>query len=102
MGDPEPFDNGPLSDPGDMKGNRRTQDWKFPSLTPGPAPPDPQAFRFPAMPEEADPAPSPVTGRPLFFIGLRSRYLLLHTITISPRRLRLITERLQGALLTLT
>ncbi|CAG9938228.1 unnamed protein product [Clonostachys rosea f. rosea IK726] len=64
MGDPEPFDNGPLSDPGDMKGNRRTQDWKFPSLTPGPAPPDPQAFRFPAMPEEAEPAPSPVTSRP--------------------------------------
>lgn len=37
---------GPLSDPADGNVNRRTQDWKFPTLAP-PASANPEVFRFP-------------------------------------------------------
>ncbi|KAH8891902.1 kinase-like protein [Thozetella sp. PMI_491] len=36
----------PLSDPADLKNNRRTQDWKFPSMQP-PASANPEMSRFP-------------------------------------------------------
>lgn len=36
----------PLSDPADLKNNRRTQDWKFPSMA-VPASANPEVFRFP-------------------------------------------------------
>ncbi|KAI5466255.1 kinase-like domain-containing protein [Mariannaea sp. PMI_226] len=36
----------PNSDPADMSNNRRTQDWKFPSMAP-PASANPEMFRFP-------------------------------------------------------
>lgn len=37
---------GPSSDPADVPNNRRTQDWKFPSMAP-PASANPEVFRFP-------------------------------------------------------
>lgn len=40
------YDKPPLSDPVDMNNNRRTQDWKFPSMAP-PASVAPEMFRFP-------------------------------------------------------
>lgn len=50
---------GPLSDPAD-KNNRRTQDWKFPTMGP-PASAKPEVFRFPF---NDTPAPAPDSGRP--------------------------------------
>ncbi|KAM5355699.1 hypothetical protein ACJ41O_002345 [Fusarium nematophilum] len=40
------YDKPPLSDPADMGNNRRTRDWKFPSMAP-PASANPEMFRFP-------------------------------------------------------
>lgn len=40
------YNKPPLSDPADMNNNRRTQDWKFPSMAP-PASANPEMFRFP-------------------------------------------------------
>ncbi|ROT37250.1 kinase-like protein [Sodiomyces alkalinus F11] len=40
------YNKPPLSDPADMNPNRRTQDWKFPSMAP-PASANPEVFRFP-------------------------------------------------------
>lgn len=48
----------PLSDPADLNNNRRTQDWKFPSMAP-PASANPEMFRFPFN-DDAGPS----TGRP--------------------------------------
>ena len=60
FGDPEDFDQAPLSDPVDMRMNRRTQDWKFPTMPPASA--NPEVFRFPAVTEE--PTMTPNGGRP--------------------------------------
>ncbi|KAK0392789.1 hypothetical protein NLU13_2284 [Sarocladium strictum] len=47
LGDVPQFSKPPLSDPADMgKSNRRTQDWKFPSMAP-PASANPEMSRFP-------------------------------------------------------
>ncbi|KAJ4137812.1 Serine/threonine-protein kinase PAK 4 [Fusarium equiseti] len=40
------YNKAPLSDPADMSNNRRTRDWKFPSMAP-PASANPEMFRFP-------------------------------------------------------
>lgn len=40
------FSRAPMSDPIDLKNNRRTQDWKFPSMAP-PASANPEEFKFP-------------------------------------------------------
>lgn len=66
FGDPEGFDEPPLSDPVDSRMmNRRTQDWKFPSATMPSAPPPVSAnlevFRFPAISEDTL---TPAAGRP--------------------------------------
>lgn len=58
LGDQEHYDNAPLSDPADGRDNRRTQDWKFPTMPP-PASANPDTFRFPA----ADAPPNPATFR---------------------------------------
>ncbi len=52
----------PLSDPADLKNNRRTQDWKFPSMQP-PASANPEMSRFPFN-EERPTAPPGSGGRP--------------------------------------
>jgi serine/threonine protein kinase len=44
--DSSDFDKAPLSDPADTQNNRRTQDWKFPSMAP-PASANPAMSRFP-------------------------------------------------------
>ncbi|PHH92339.1 hypothetical protein CDD83_7827 [Cordyceps sp. RAO-2017] len=49
----------PLSDPADVNVNRRTQDWKFPTMAP-PASANPEMFRFPFT----DEASTPEAGRP--------------------------------------
>ncbi|EQK97506.1 hypothetical protein OCS_06781 [Ophiocordyceps sinensis CO18] len=49
----------PISDPADVNANRRTQDWKFPTMA-TPASANPEMFRFP-LPEEPS---TPDTGRP--------------------------------------
>ncbi|SPJ75080.1 related to severin kinase [Fusarium torulosum] len=42
------YNKPPLSDPADMSNNRRTRDWKFPSMDPPPpASANPEMFRFP-------------------------------------------------------
>ncbi|KAJ4271718.1 Serine/threonine-protein kinase PAK 4 [Fusarium torreyae] len=42
------YNKPPLSDPEDMNNNRRTRDWKFPSMAPPPpASANPEMFRFP-------------------------------------------------------
>ncbi|KAK6227301.1 hypothetical protein QIS74_00856 [Colletotrichum tabaci] len=46
MGDEPDFNKPPLSDPADMNPNRKTQDWKFPSMAP-PASANPEMSRFP-------------------------------------------------------
>jgi serine/threonine protein kinase len=61
FGDPEGFDQAPLSDPADSRMNRRTQDWKFPTMPPASA--NPEVFRFPAITEET-PAAAPPSARP--------------------------------------
>ncbi|KAL2212666.1 serine/threonine protein kinase, STE family, STE20-related [Sarocladium strictum] len=65
LGDVPQFSKPPLSDPADMgKNNRRTQDWKFPSMAP-PASANPEMSRFPFNGDEglglnhASPAPRP-------------------------------------------
>lgn len=54
---------GPLSDPADLgSNNRRTQDWKFPSMAAPPASANPEVFRFPF--NNTPPAPDSGGGRP--------------------------------------
>lgn len=59
---------GPLSDPADLKKNRRTQDWKFPSMGAPPASANPEVFRFPfndaSTSSAAAAAPAPDSARP--------------------------------------
>ncbi|KAL2016541.1 hypothetical protein VTK56DRAFT_3435 [Thermocarpiscus australiensis] len=56
------FSKPPLSDPADLNPNRRTQDWKFPSMAP-PASADPEVSRF-LFREERPDAASDLSGRP--------------------------------------
>ena len=73
FGDPEHYVDAPQSDPSDGRDNRRTQDWKFPTMPP-PASANPDAFRFPAAtaataapttpaPAAVDAPPNPATFR---------------------------------------
>ncbi|KAJ4144869.1 hypothetical protein LMH87_003737 [Akanthomyces muscarius] len=57
------YTQGPLSDPADLSANnRRTQDWKFPSMAAPPASANPEVFRFPF--NSTPPAPDSGGGRP--------------------------------------
>ena len=55
------FSRPPLSDPADINPNRRTQDWKFPSMAP-PASADPELPHFPISYEIPRPAVTPGSG----------------------------------------
>jgi hypothetical protein len=55
------FSRPALSDPADINNNRRTQDWKFPSMAP-PASADPELSRFPTTYEIPRPAMTPGSG----------------------------------------
>ncbi|KAK4197879.1 putative serine/threonine-protein kinase [Triangularia verruculosa] len=59
------FNKPPRSDPADFNPNRRTQDWKFPSMA-APASATTEMFRFPAINEDrpAPLAPTPAADRP--------------------------------------
>ncbi|EKD19212.1 uncharacterized protein L3040_009348 [Drepanopeziza brunnea f. sp. 'multigermtubi'] len=58
------FSRPALSDPSEVKNNRRTQDWKFPSMAP-PSSADPEVSRFPAAQEVPRPTVMPGSdGRP--------------------------------------
>ncbi|KAM0305762.1 hypothetical protein HYE67_008293 [Fusarium culmorum] len=46
------YNKPPLSDPADMSNNRRTRDWKFPSMAAPPASANPEMFRFPFNDDE--------------------------------------------------
>ncbi|GJN68567.1 serine/threonine-protein kinase nak1 [Purpureocillium lilacinum] len=59
FGDASHYVKAPLSDPADVNNNRRTQDWKFPTMAP-PASANPEMFRFPFT----DDSSTPDTGRP--------------------------------------
>ncbi|OAA42593.1 Protein kinase-like domain protein [Metarhizium rileyi] len=51
-----PYPRPPLSDPADLNNNRRTQDWKFPTMPPGgPASANAEMFRFPLPSETSTP-----------------------------------------------
>ncbi|KAF5125345.1 Serine/threonine-protein kinase nak1 [Metarhizium brunneum] len=54
-----PYPRPPLSDPADLNNNRRTQDWKFPTMPP-PASANPEVFRFPLTND----ASAPNSARP--------------------------------------
>ena len=60
FGDASHYVKAPLSDPADAINNRRTQDWKFPTMPP-PASANPEMFRFPFTDESSS---TPDTGRP--------------------------------------
>lgn len=53
------YNKPPLSDPADLNLNRRTQEWKFPTMAAPPASANPEVFRFPFHEE-----PSESNGRP--------------------------------------
>jgi hypothetical protein len=55
------FSRPALSDPADVNPNRRTQDWKFPSMAP-PASADPEISRFPISYDLPRPAVTPASG----------------------------------------
>lgn len=55
------FSRPALSDPADVNPNRRTQDWKFPSMVP-PASADPEISRFPVSYEPQRPSVTPASG----------------------------------------
>lgn len=55
------FSRPPLSDPADTNPNRRTQDWKFPSMAP-PASADPEISRFPTTYEFPRRSETPNSG----------------------------------------
>lgn len=55
------FSRPALSDPADISNNRRTQDWKFPTMVP-PASADPEISRFPTSYEIPRPAITPASG----------------------------------------
>ncbi|RCI14648.1 hypothetical protein L249_6387 [Ophiocordyceps polyrhachis-furcata BCC 54312] len=59
FGDAPLYVKAPLSDPADVNVNRRTQDWKFPTMAP-PASANPDMFRFPF---NDDNAATPEAGR---------------------------------------
>ena len=54
------FSRPALSDPADVNPNRRTQDWKFPTMAPASA--DPEITRFPTTYELPRPAVTPASG----------------------------------------
>ncbi|RFU36061.1 hypothetical protein B7463_g271, partial [Scytalidium lignicola] len=55
------FSRPPLSDPADVANNRKTQDWKFPTMVP-PASADPEMSRFPSSYEPFQPPAMPGFG----------------------------------------
>jgi hypothetical protein len=57
------FSRPALSDPADVNPNRRTQDWKFPSMAP-PASADPETSRFPSVYDLPKPNITPGSGGP--------------------------------------
>lgn len=66
MDDSHDFNKAPLSDPADMSNNRRTQDWKFPSMQAAPLSANPEVSHFSfhddlGMTPEPSPPPQ---GRP--------------------------------------
>lgn len=52
------FNKAPLSDPADLNPNRRTQEWKFPTMAP-PASANPEMSRFPFHEQRTDSNPRP-------------------------------------------
>ncbi|KAK4240788.1 hypothetical protein C8A03DRAFT_12873 [Achaetomium macrosporum] len=65
------FSKPPLSDPADFNPNRRTQDWKFPTMAP-PASANPEVFRFPINEEESDFTRPPLIHHPTDPLNLLS------------------------------
>ncbi|KAL6828225.1 serine/threonine protein kinase, STE family, STE20-related [Trichoderma camerunense] len=72
------FVRGPMSDPIDLKDNRRTQDWKFPSMT-APVSADPQEFKFPFT----NNLPPPDDGRPALVHHAATEPPYQHTASLS-------------------
>jgi serine/threonine protein kinase len=64
LDDSTDYNKAPLSDPADMQNNRRTQDWKFPSMAP-PASANPEMSHFPFHEERAAPPPVSAARPPL-------------------------------------
>jgi hypothetical protein len=65
------FSKPPLSGPADFNPNRRTQDWKFPSMVP-PASANPEVFRFPINEEGSDFTRPPLIHHPTDPLNLSS------------------------------
>lgn len=72
------FVRGPMSDPIDLKDNRRTQDWKFPSMA-APVSADPQEFKFPFT----NNLPPPDDGRPALVHHAATEPPYQHTASLS-------------------
>ncbi|SPN96857.1 related to severin kinase [Cephalotrichum gorgonifer] len=56
MSEPQDFIKPPLSDPEQFNSNRRTQDWKFPTMTEPPASANPEMSRFPFNSDQSAPS----------------------------------------------
>ncbi|PNP57140.1 hypothetical protein THARTR1_02982 [Trichoderma harzianum] len=69
---------GPMSDPIDLKDNRRTQDWKFPSMA-APVSANPEEFKFPFT----NNLPPPDDGRPALVHHAASEPPYQHTASLS-------------------
>ncbi|KAL6696292.1 serine/threonine protein kinase, STE family, STE20-related [Trichoderma pleuroticola] len=72
------FVRGPMSDPIDLKDNRRTQDWKFPSMA-APVSANPEEFKFPFT----NNLPPPDDGRPALVHHAASEPPYQHSASLS-------------------
>ncbi|KAL2154468.1 hypothetical protein VTH82DRAFT_3144 [Thermothelomyces myriococcoides] len=63
------FNRPPLSDPADLKPNRRTQDWKFPTMIPASANPEMSRFPFHEDRSDSNPPGPPMIYQPTESVG---------------------------------
>ena len=82
--EPTDFNRPPLSDPADMNLNRRTQEWKFPTMAP-PASANPEMSRFPFHDERSEfsARPPPLIHHPTEPVGFSEPYPQIHRPTES-------------------
>jgi serine/threonine protein kinase len=67
------YNKPPLSDPADLNHNRRTQEWKFPTMAAPPASANPEMFRFPFHEESSESnGPPPLIHYPAEPVGFLS------------------------------
>ncbi|KAK3904618.1 hypothetical protein C8A05DRAFT_42328 [Staphylotrichum tortipilum] len=90
------YNRPPLSDPADVNPNRRTQDWKFPTMA-APASANPEMSRFPFHEERSDfsisARPPPIHHHPAESVGFLAEPYDLMPLPSSQDSLSLINNR---------